>query len=217
MKQYHVFLVLAVLMSMFGTKAFAYDIAIENEDGKTIYYNYINNSTELEVTSSYSSYTGDIVIPESVTIFNRTRNVTSIGKEAFYNCYSLSSVTIPDGVTSIGSFAFYNCISLSSVTIPANITSVGDYAFDNCIGLKKIIVKDLAAWCSISFNPINSNPLFYARHLYTDENTEITDLVIPDGMTSIRKRAFAYCSGLSSITIPASVTSIGDYAFHECI
>ena len=110
MKQYHVFFVFAVLMSMVGTKAFAYDVAIENEDGITIYYNYINNSTELEVTSSYSSYTGDIVIPESVTIFNRTRNVTSIGNDAFRGCNRLSSVTIPTSVTSIGSKAFYECI-----------------------------------------------------------------------------------------------------------
>ena len=276
MKQYHVFLVLAVLMSMVGTKAFAYDVAVENEDGITIYYNFINNSTELEVTSSYSSYTGDIVIPESVTIFNRTRNVTSIGKDAFYNCENLSSITIPssitsigkdafykcglkkvivkdlaawcsisfndeysnplcyarhlytdenteitdlvipDGVTTIGNYAFFYCSSLSSVTIPASVTSIGDYAFYDCSGLKKVIVKDLAAWCSISFGNSWANPLYYAHHLYTDENTEITDLVIPDGVTTIGNYAFYYCSSLSSVTIPEGVTSIGSGAFNRC-
>ena len=217
MKQYHVFLVLAVLMSMVGTKAFAYDIAIENEDGITIYYNYINNSTELEVTSSYSSYyTGDIVIPESVTIFNRTRNVTSIGDYAFYYCGSLSSVTIPASVTSIGEGAFCGCIDLSSVNIPASVTSIGNAAFFYCTDLEKVIVKDFAAWCSISFYDSSSNPLRYAHHLYADENTEITDFAIPEGVTSIGEYAFYECSGLSSVTIPASVTSIGSDAFYKC-
>ena len=136
MKQYHVFFVLAVLMSIVGTKAFAYDIAVENEGGITLYYNYINNSTELEVTCgdyNHSLYTGDIVIPESVTIFNRTRNVTRIGNDAFNNCYSLSSVTIPASVTTIGNGAFGDCSGLSSVTIPEGVTSIGDGAFEGCI------------------------------------------------------------------------------------
>ena len=63
-------------------------------------------------------------------------SVTSIGGYAFYNCYSLSSITIPDNVTSIGNYAFYNCYSLSSITIPDSVTSIGDYAFYNCYGVR---------------------------------------------------------------------------------
>ena len=77
-------------------------------------------------------------------------------------------------------------------------------------------MKDLTAWYSISFGDTMSNPLCYAHHLYTDENTEITDLVIPDGVTTIDNYAFYYCSSLSSVTIPEGVTSIGDYAFYRC-
>lgn len=89
----------------------AYDIEVKNADGVTIYYNYINNGTELEVSfrgrwyDSYSDeYQGNVVIPEEVTYRNITRKVTSIGYEAFYNCKSLTSVIIPNSVTSIGWF-----------------------------------------------------------------------------------------------------------------
>ena len=110
-------IILAMLMSMMGINAFAYDIAVENADGVTIYYNYINDGKELEVTfrGSYydqydNEYQGNIVIPEEVTYMNRTRKVTKIGHEAFSYCRGLTSITIPNSVTSIGNSAFYNCI-----------------------------------------------------------------------------------------------------------
>lgn len=176
--------------------ASAHDIAVQNADGVTIYYNYINNGTELEVTNVgaiYTNiyYTGNIIIPDEVTYMNRTRKVTSIGKRAFSDCSELTSVTIPNSVTSIGQSAFYGCISLT-----------------------KVIVPDIAAWCGIEFGVGYANPLIHAHHLYSDENTEIKDLVIPNGVTSIGDYAFHYCSGLTSVTIPSSVTSIGGRAFY---
>ena len=180
--------------------ASAHDIEVKNADGVTIYYNYINNGTELEVTfrgSNYDSYSdeyqGNVVIPEEVTYMNRTRKVTSIGDLAFYRCEGLTSIAIPNSVTSIGSGAF-----------------------EWCYGLKKVIVKDIAAWCGIKFDGSYSNPLYYAKHIYSDEDTEITNLVIPNSVTSIGYGAFEYCSGLTSITIPNSVTSIGNSTFEGC-
>lgn len=90
----------------------------------------------------------------------------------------------------IGERAFGNCSGLTSVTIPNSVTFIGRFAFENCSGLQKVIVPDIAAWCGISFGDYESNPLYYANHLYSDENTEITDLVIPNGVTNIKYYAF---------------------------
>ena len=203
--------------------ASAHDIEVQNADGVTIYYNYINDGTELQVTFggdwyySYSNeYHGNVAIPEEVTYMNRTRKVTSIGDYAFVECYGLTSVTIPNSVTSIGYSSFSGCSGLTSITIGNSVTSIGYSSFDGCSGLKKVIVKDIAAWCGIKFNNYDSNPLYYAKHIYSDEDTEIANLIIPNSVTSIGDYAFWYCSGLTSVIIPNSVTSIGNFAFAYC-
>ena len=239
-------ILLLIMMLLMPLVSGAHDIAVQNSDGVTIYYNYISEGTELAVTyrgtfyDTYpNEYVGVVVIPEEVTYMNRTRkvtiisdyafkectgltsviignSVTSIGKEAFIQCSGLTSVTIPNSVTSIDVEAFRGCSSLSSITIPNSVTSIGGSAFSGCSGLKKVIVSDIAAWCSIIFGDYISNPLFYAKHLYSDKNTEIKDLIIPNSVSSIGEHAFAYCISLISITIPNSVTSIGKSAFASC-
>jgi len=141
---------------------------------------------------------------------------TSIGDSAFRSFARLTSVTIPDSVTSIGERAFYYCTGLTSITIPDSVTSIGEYAFEGCTGLTAVYITDLAAWCGISFNGYEANPLYYAHNYLYLNNELVTELVIPEGVTIIGDWAFYNCTGLTSVTIPDSVTSIGERAFYNC-
>ena len=114
-KQLSISLLLTLLLSMTGIKAYAHDFEVANADGQTIYYVYNNGSDGTTVSVSYrgdgyyyydNEYSGDIVIPESVTYNGKTYSVTSIDGTAFYKCSGLTSVTIPNSVASIGSSAF---------------------------------------------------------------------------------------------------------------
>ena len=131
----------------------------------------------------------------------------------------ITDLVIPDDVTSINSYAFYGCKSLTSVTIPSNVASIGKDAFCNCSSISNVYISNIAAWCGISFENYLSNPLIYAKNLYLIEDGEakhITDLVIPDDVTSIGNYAFDNCTSLMSVIIPDSVTSIGNSAFKDC-
>lgn len=180
-------LILLTLVSILPLIALADAVEIDG-----IYYNLIEKGKVAEVTKHPNKYTGDVVIPEKVTYNDVEFSVEGIGNNAFYSCSGLTSITIPNSVTSIGQLAFEGCSNLTSVYI-----------------------TDLSAWCAITFQDGNSNPLAYAHHLYID-GQEVKELVIPSSVTSIKQYAFAGCSGLTSITIPNSVTSIGHGAFIKC-
>ena len=199
-----------------------------------IYYNLIKKAKQAEVTSNPNRYSGSIDIPSTVDYEGITYNVTKIGEQAFCYCENVTSISIPNSITDIGdrafmscSFesiiipnsvksidyeAFYHCRKLASITIGNGLEKIDRKAFEDCISLNKVVIKDLAAWCGVEMD-YTSNPLQYAKHLYSDENTEITELVIPDGITSISAYAFYGCSNITSLTIPNSVEFIGPDAF----
>lgn len=171
----------------------------------------------------------DIIIPDNVITIGDyaftdctalteiviTGDVTSIGEHSFHGCSALTSIIIPNNVTSIGDYAFYNCASLASITIPDSVTSIGSNAFYGCISLTSVHITNISAWCNIEFYSYDSNPLYYAPNLYLNGEL-VTDLVIPDSVTSIGNFAFFGYFLLTDITIPESITSIGYSAFYGC-
>ena len=159
-------------------------------------------------------------------------SVTSIDDFAFNGYIDLRSIAIPDSVTSIGMLAFSGCSGLTSVTIGNSVTSIGYFAFYGCDGLTSITIPFVGEKAdgtgNTSFNHIFGIvvPNSLKEVVITGgENigdwaffncSGLTSVTIPDSVTSIGKRAFIGCSSLTSITIPDSVVSIGEQAFRGC-
>ena len=173
-------------------------------------------------TNNYSAFRG-----KPITSFDELQyftGLTSIEPYAFYNCTSLTSVTIGNSVTSIGSYAFGSCSGLTSVTIPDSVTSIGSAAFDNCSGLTSVTignsVTSIGAYAFYNCSGLTSvtigNSVTSIGDSAFNHCTSLTSVTIGNSVTSIGNSAFYNCSGLTSVTIGNSVTSIGDSAFNHC-
>lgn len=137
----------------------------------------------------------------------------------------IKELTIPQSVTEIGNRQFKGWRDLTKVTLHSGITKIGEGAFGTCTKIKEVYVPSIDFWCEIDFvksleglrssGDISSNPIAYSATLYVN-NEAITDLVIPEGVTSISAGAFWGLKQLTSVTIPNSVKTIGESAFRYC-
>lgn len=137
----------------------------------------------------------------SLTSITLPQSLTNIENLAFARCTALQNINIPQDVTNIGVSAFLRCKSLTNITIPSGVTSIKTSAFALCTSIKSIELPD---------------------HLVSIGNSAFTgcysleSVVIPSVVTSVGEFAFSYCTSLASITLPPSVTSIEDDAFQGC-
>ena len=211
MRRFRIFLSVlpALLLSLASTTAYAHRVEAVNAQGVIIYYNYkyTDNGTELEVTyqgsssySQYNEYSGEVVIPESVTYNGTTYPVTGIGLSAFAES-DVSSVTIPSTVTEIVNGAFQNCAKLTRVDIPNSVTTLKSGAFFNCSQLESVTIGS-------GVTTISQYAFAYCPKL--------KEITIPNTVTTIENDAFYQCTGLASVVIGSGVTTIGSSAFYVC-
>ena len=199
-----------------------------------------------EVITSIGSWAFDGCSDLTSVSLSGCTSLTSIGDSAFYGCSGLTSVNFPASLTSIGSNAFGRCSGLTSVTvdngnstykavdnvvytkggttlvfaaggltsvtIPSTVTSIGRYAFSGCSGLTSVTVDNG-----------NSKYKSVDNVVYTKDGTTLvfaagglTSVTIPNTVTSIGRYAFSWCTGLTSVSFPASLTWIGRGAFYNC-
>lgn len=165
-----------------------------------IYYNLNEENHTAEVTTNPNKYTGDVVIPATVTYQAVDYSVTSIGEDAFGSCKGLTSVVIPNGVTSIGAGAFWFCDILSSVTIPSSVTTIGECAFSDCSSLEEITLPE-------GLTAIEGGTFM--------ECSSLKNVIIPSTVTRIGDNPGAQSDGpfngcsLETLFVPASVQTIG--------
>jgi hypothetical protein len=224
-----------------ATSTITGDVTATAQFSKADYLDYVLSADETYYIV-YKSATA--TLPETVAIPTQYKNkpVKAIGGSAFEQT-SIASIIIADSVTSIGNSAFARCSSLSSVSIPSSVTSIGIGAFQWCSSLSSVspLLRYVHRRCFLLFPLLGIHPLLRDVHrrlrlpmvlfpllgihpLLRDVHRQwrlpscssLSSVSIPSSVTSIGDYAFYGCSSLSSVSIPSSVTSIGDYAFYGC-
>ena len=240
-RQNYIFLLTSILFQV-GLETFAWDFRIQNDEGIMLYYNYINDGKELELT--YDTYYGEseyysnkletIKIPSEVVYMNRTRKVTRIGKNAFWHVTCLNKVILPETIKAIDDYAFYECDQLKELILPNSLETIGNKVFSHChinslfIGenmkslgdhasgasliVDTIYVKDMKSFLNIDYKNINFFNTYGEALLYDSSGSIISNLIIPEGVTKIG-RSLRGCK-FKSIDLPNSLVCA--YGFRSC-
>ena len=143
------------------------------------------------------------------------RGVKVIGNSAFSGCSSLKEVILSEGLTTIGQNTFYRCINLREINIPSTVGEIQYEAFVGCDSLEKVDFASVECLCGIKYGNLNARPQPQSGRLYVN-GKEVTELVVPEGVTSIGRFAFYDCPYIITLSLPSTLREIGSLAFTKC-
>ena len=162
---------------------------------------YANSIRKIEIgkniTIGSSAFYGCYSL-ECIAIPN---SITKFGQYTFQTCYSLTSIIIPNGVTGLTSNLFHSCSSLKMASIPNSVTSISNYTFYSCSSLTSIVVPNSVTRLNQAFEYSNA----------------LNSIVLPEGLTRIEGEAFYSCKSLTVFYIPSGVTFLYTTAFGDCV
>lgn len=159
------------------------------------------SATTSTIKAANAAYTGDLVIPASVSFQGKTLAVTAIDEYAFYYAVNVTTITIEAPVTAIEQYTFDDCSAVTAITLPATVQRVDKYAFAYCKKLAALTLPE-------GLTDLGERCFFYCQAL--------TEITLPQGITAIPSYCFSYCTGLQSMTFGDQVTTLGDYVFDNC-
>ena len=180
--------------------------------------NYKLNTKDNTAEVVSGTYSGEIIIPSSVSYDGKSYSVVSIGSSAFAG-QNILKITLPNSITKINSYAFRNCTGLNTITLPNGSLYIGSDVFEGCTVLAIVNYNGtMQEWCTIDFYGDDSTPMCYASQLYINgENVNNGNLKITEGITEIKKYAFYNLKRITSVTFPTnSLQALGNYAFSCC-
>jgi len=184
------------------------------EEGNSVYHSNGNCLIETK--------TKTLIVGCNYSIIPSDGSVASIGDNAFYDCSSLTTISIPDGVTYIGQNAF-TCTSLTSVTIPGSVRYIDDLAFDGCRNLTSVEFSEglegigmSAFCCCTSLTTLTLPGSLINAYMAFEGCSSLTTVTFLDGAEKIDAGMFCDCTSLTSVIIPNSVTDIWEGAFSGC-
>ena len=191
--------------------------------GRAAFQNVSHYLTSVTIPSGVTSIENSaFVMCSLLTAVTIQGDVTSIGDKAFQSCSSLTAFTIPSSVTTIGASAFTSCGKLENITIPSAVESIGESAFSNCYFASSKFINNSSLdevannYWGATIVDSDTNGILVTNNVLIKSRGTATNITIPNTVTSIGQEAFQSMTGITSVTIPNSVTSIGNDAFYYC-
>ncbi|MBR1711946.1 MAG: leucine-rich repeat domain-containing protein [Alloprevotella sp.] len=174
------------------------------------YFNSDSDYNTPEVKHSY--YSGDIIVPATVTTSEGTFRVERIGDWAFAYANGVTSITLPEGITSLGRGAMY-ATSFERLELPSTLRSIGARAFTGGV-IDNVSTPSLEAWLQIDFTDTNSNPIWAGGGQLLIDGEVLRELDIPEGVTEVKDFAFGICPTITEVHFPSTLRRIGQMAFY---